>query len=88
MADELEPCECGNARVPMGPIIDSLGLTAHHVEGDLYSQVLVVLRVVNADGGDHIDVYAPPNMLGFERVSLLHLAHMFEKQTLLAYERD
>lgn len=63
---------------PIGDIIDSLGVRSTPKEGDLVSGAVVLLKVVEPDGGVRMSVTWSEGMSWLERAGMLRVAELLE----------
>lgn len=63
---------------PIGEILDGLGVRATQNEGDLVSDALVILKVVEPDGGVRLSLAWSEGMSWIERLGMVTAAQALE----------
>lgn len=66
-------------REPIGGLLDSLGVTHTTEEGELVSDAVVVLRVVDNDGDERITITWSDGLSWVTRAGMLH--HALHEET-------
>ena len=61
-------------RQRIGQMIDSLGVTADIHEGDLYPSVIVIMKVIGADGGSGIIMETSEGCGWLDQVGMMAVA--------------
>lgn len=64
---------------PIGDRLDGMAVTASLDESDLVAAAVVVLKVVDADGGVRLSVAWSDGMSWIERLGMLHAAELCER---------
>ena len=73
---------------PIGNLLDSLGVEVTRDEGDLFAGAVVLLKVVDADGGVTLRTCASPGLSWIERVGMFRAAEQSDLNQMWQEENE
>ncbi|MFW3474406.1 hypothetical protein ACN24M_24605 [Streptomyces microflavus] len=78
----------GTPRRPIGDLIDSLGIEATVGSDDLVAGALVLLKVLDADGGTRLSLAHSDGLGWIERAGMLRIAETLETDSVRQPDDD